>query len=173
MSRKSLVASLAVLLLVPALVYAGLNIAQITTGPASGSFITYRGFKNLSSVVSKQSLSGYAAGAKTFNLRAHTFYGYTSAPIVTNNGIKQVVTAVFNNRSTWTYGWNCKICRIYGSRCNTNHICRGHCHLPILDAPASWQKKKERNKVPHSSVDAYPYIIPIHTNHVYIHMRYI
>ena len=103
MSRKSLVASLAVLLLVPALVYAGLNIAQITTGPASGSFITYRGFKNLSSVVSKQSLSGYAAGAKTFNLRAHTFYGYTSAPIVTNNGIKQVVTAVFNNRSTWTY----------------------------------------------------------------------
>ena len=102
MSRKSLIASLAALLLVPALVYAGLNVAQVTTGPASGAFLTLKGFQNRSTV-STRNLSGYAAGSKIFYLRGHSANGYTAAPVVTNNGVTQTVAVAFGNTSTWTY----------------------------------------------------------------------
>lgn len=95
MSRKSLVASLAVLLLAPAVVYAGLNIVSVVTGSASGAITPSGG--------------AYSATAKTYKLRPNLASGFDATPVVTNNGAPGVVTnngglnLTFNRYSTFSY----------------------------------------------------------------------
>ena len=94
MSRKSLISLLATFLLVPAVVYAGLNVATVVTGLASGT-ITPKG--------------GYVATAKTYTLRPNLAGGYDRTPVVTNNGVAGTVTnngglnPSFAKYSTYSY----------------------------------------------------------------------